>query len=80
MTACSVLRKGQTRQVKSLFFGETKTMKSNWWRLEELEKKAYLEIVTRQKPLSYFDEFVKEWNRQGGEKIRGEVAQELKGK
>lgn len=80
MTACSVLRKGQTRQVKSLFFGETKTMKSNWWRLEELEKKVYLEIVTRQKPLSYFDEFVKEWNRQGGEKIRGEVAQELKGK
>ncbi len=80
MTACSVLRKGQTRQVKSLFFGETKTMKSNWWRLEELEKKVYLEIVTGQKPLSYFDEFVKEWNRQGGEKIRGEVAQELKGK
>lgn len=80
MTACSVLRKGQTRQVKSLFFGETKSMKSNWWRLEELEKKAYLEIVTGQKPLSYFDEFVKEWNRQGGEKIRGEVAQELKGK
>lgn len=80
MTACSVLRKGQTRQVKSLFFGETKTMKSNWWRLEELEKKAYLEIVTGQKPLSYFDEFVKEWNRQGGEKIRGEVAQEFKGK
>lgn len=80
MTACSVLKKGQSRQVKSLFFGETKTMKSNWWRLEELEKKAYLEIVTGQKPLSYFDEFVKEWNRQGGEKIRGEVAQELKGK
>mgnify|MGYP000324896386 FL=1 len=80
MTACSVLRKGQTRQVKSLFFGETKTMKSNWWRLEELEKKVYLEIVPGQKPLSYFDEFVKEWNRQGGEKIRGEVAQELKGK
>lgn len=80
MTACSVLKKGQTRQVKSLFFGETKTMKSNWWRLEELEKKVYLEIVTGQKPLSYFDEFVKEWNRQGGEKIRGEVAQELKGK
>lgn len=80
MTACSVLRKGQTRQVKSLFFGETKTMKSNWWRLEELEKKVYLEIVTGQKPLSYFDEFVKEWNRQGGEKIRGEVAQELKGR
>ena len=80
MTACSVLRKGQTRQVKSLFFGETKTMKSNWWRREELEKKVYLEIVTGQKPLSYFDEFVKEWNRQGGEKIRGEVAQELKGK
>ena len=80
MTACSVLRKGQTRQVKSLFFGETKTMTSNWWRLEELEKKVYLEIVTGQKPLSYFDEFVKEWNRQGGEKIRGEVAQELKGK
>lgn len=80
MTACSVLKKGQTRQVKSLFFGETKTMKSNWWRLEELEKKVYLEIVTGQKPLSYFDEFVKEWNRQGGEKIRGEVAQELKGR
>ena len=49
-------------------------------KIEELEKKVYLEIVTGQKPLSYFDEFVKEWNRQGGEKIRGEVAQELKGR
>lgn len=77
MTACSVLGKGKTRQVKSLFFGETETMKGNWWRLEELEKKAYLEIVTGQKPLSYFDEFVKEWKRQGGEKIRSEVEKEV---
>ena len=45
--------------------------------LEELEKKAYLEIVTGQKPLSYFDEFVKEWKRQGGEKIRSEVEKEV---
>lgn len=78
MTACSVLGKGRTRQVKSLFFGETETMKGNWWRLEELEKKAYLEIVTGQKPLSYFDKFVEEWKRQGGEKIRSEVEKEVK--
>ena len=78
MTACSVLGKGRTRQVKSLFFGETETMKGNWWRLEELEKKAYLEIVTGQKPLSYFDKFVEEWKRQGGEKIQSEVEKELK--
>ena len=53
-------------------------MKGNWWRLEELEKKAYLEIVTGQKPLSYYDKFVEEWKRQGGEKIRSEVEKELK--
>ena len=44
----------------------------------EEEKKAYLEIVTGQKPLSYFDEFVKEWKRQGGEKIRSEVEKEVR--
>ncbi len=78
ISACSVMHESNTKEVKSLFFGETKTMKSQWWKLEELEKEAYLQIVTGQKPISYFDEFVKNWEKQYGSQITNEVADEVK--
>ncbi len=48
-------------------------MRNSWWQLNELEKKAFISIVTGDEPLSYFDEFVREWMSEGGNNITQEV-------
>ena len=63
----------RVREVKSVYFSETKTMRNSWWQLNELEKKAFISIVTGDEPLSYFDEFVREWMSEGGNNITQEV-------
>ncbi|MDO5520542.1 MAG: extracellular solute-binding protein [bacterium] len=78
INACSLINKANTKKVDSLFFGTTETMQSEWWQLEKMEKKAYLEIVTGVKPIEYFDEFVKEWNEKGGLTITKEVSKIVK--
>lgn len=71
--ACSLLGSGKLEQVNSLFFGETETMSKCWWKLEEMEKEAFLKIVTGEKSSDYFDTFVEQWNNMGGEAITKEV-------
>lgn len=44
--------------------------------LDKLEEQMYLQIITGEKPIDYFDEFVAEWNRIGGDVLTREV-QEL---
>ena len=78
ITACRILKEGKVKTVQGLHFSNTATMKTKWWNLKKLEKQVYLEIVTGQKPLSYFDDFVKQWNRQGGKKITQEVVEKVK--
>jgi putative aldouronate transport system substrate-binding protein len=41
--------------------------------LSKLEAETYLKIIYGDKPVDYFDEFVKEWNANGGEQITAEV-------
>lgn len=77
VTACAILTEGKIRAVQTLHFGDTPTMKKSWWKLEKLEKQVYLEIVTGQKPLSYFDEFVEKWYEEGGRDIMKEVSEKL---
>lgn len=69
---------GRLDYVESLFFGETATMKTDWWKLRDYEKETYLQIVTGDKNISSFDVFVKKWNSSGGAQITEEVRQELK--
>ncbi|MGN0240452.1 MAG: peripheral protein, partial [Candidatus Weimeria sp.] len=73
ITAAHKISDERVKEVKSVYFSETKTMRSNWWQLTELEKKAFISIVTGDKPLSYFDEFVREWMSEGGNNITQEV-------
>ena len=58
---------------QSLFYGQTETMSTHWWKLEELEELTYIEMIVGEKDISDFDEFVKEWNRLGGQQITQEV-------
>lgn len=52
-------------------------MKTKWLSLCESEKEIYLQIVTGDKNISYFDVFVKKWQSGGGIKITNEVNDEL---
>ena len=76
--ACSLLDSKNIIEVESLYFGETETMRSVWWKLQELENQAYLKIVCGEEEISYFDTFVEEWLSMGGGQIVEEVAAELK--
>ena len=41
--------------------------------MQQLEKKAFIQIIMGKKPVSYFDTFVKEWYRKGGEALTESV-------
>lgn len=75
--ACALLQEEYLEVISPVFSGETKSMASGWWKLQELEKKAYLELITGEKDMSYFETFVEEWKEQGGEQILKEVQQQI---
>lgn len=77
ITACRLLDEAEINVVESLFFGETQTMKSDWWKLEEMENKIYLQIVTGELGIDEFDNFVTEWSENGGTQITREVREYL---
>ncbi len=62
-------------KVESLFFGVTTTMKTEWWRLESLESETFLKIISLEESINHFDDFVKNWYDEGGEKITKEVTE-----
>ncbi len=64
-------------RVYSAFYGMTDTMEKRWVNLTKLELDAYLQIILGNKPIDYFDEFVKQWNQQGGEAITKEVNEKM---
>ncbi|MEO3946334.1 extracellular solute-binding protein [Gorillibacterium sp. CAU 1737] len=51
----------------------TPTMKSKGELLKKLATESYLKIIYGEKPIEYFDEFVKQWLDNGGQKITDEV-------
>lgn len=71
--ACKILADAKTEEIKTYYFAETETMRTVWWKLKQMQKQAYLEIITGQKPLDYFDTFVNQWYETGGEDILQEV-------
>lgn len=75
--ALSLLESDKIKKIKSYYFGQTKTMQSEWWKLKNLENKSYLKIISGEEDLSYFDTFVKKWKAQGGSKITKEVQKEV---
>lgn len=60
-----------------VFFGTTKTMEKKWANLGKLEEESFIKIVTGNKPLDYFDTYVSNWKKQGGDEIISEIKEEL---
>ncbi|MBO9607639.1 MAG: hypothetical protein J7639_16890 [Paenibacillaceae bacterium] len=67
-----------TKEVYSEYYGITKSMETKWANLTKLENEAFLRIIVGDKPLDYFDTFVDDWKKQGGDDITKEVAAEIK--
>ncbi|WP_274366110.1 extracellular solute-binding protein [Paenibacillus thermotolerans] len=59
--------------IYSEFYGTTKTMGRKMTNLYKLEVDSFIKIITGEKDLDYFDEFVKQWKQQGGDEITKEV-------
>ena len=78
MTAASLVAKTEVNKVTPVFFGSTKSMPLKWPTLDKMEQEMLLKIITGEKPVDYFDEFVTEWNKTGGEQITEEVNQAIK--
>lgn len=75
ITACSLLAKANLKKIESLYFDETKTMENQWWKLRQMEKEYYLQIVTGDLEIDAFDEFAEKWYSSGGTAITKEVQQ-----
>lgn len=75
ITASHKISDKRIREVPAVYFTETDTMKKNWYRLNQLEQKTLISIVTGDEPLSAFDDFVDSWMKNGGKKITQEVRQ-----
>ena len=69
--ACALLEEERLSVISPIFSGET--MAEKWSELQELEKEAYLRIISGEEELDYFDIFVEEWLEQGGVQITQEV-------
>ena len=78
MAAASLVAETEVNKVTPVFFGSTKSMPLKWPTLDKMEQEMLLKIITGEKPVDYFDEFVTEWNKTGGEQITEEVNQAIK--
>ncbi|GGD58983.1 extracellular solute-binding protein [Paenibacillus nasutitermitis] len=63
--------------VRNVFFGKTATMQRKWAILTKLENETFLKIILGDEPIEKFDDFVKEWNKLGGDEVLKEIKAEI---
>lgn len=71
-------RENSFNWVDPVYWGTTETMKSNWANLQKLEEETFIKIVTGSLTVDDFDNYVKEWNDQGGSQIISEIEATIK--
>ncbi|MDQ6417932.1 extracellular solute-binding protein [Paenibacillus sp. LHD-117] len=75
MVGGSPLVDNEMNGVYSVTYSQTKTMERKWEKLQKLEEETFLKIILGVAPLDTFDEFARDWKRQGGEQIIQEVSE-----
>lgn len=68
---------GSFAWVSPFYPGTTETMKSNQANLDKLEEETFIKIIIGELSIDAFDQFVEDWNAQGGAQICEELAQTL---
>ena len=76
--ACSLLSDEKIQRVNTIYPTRTKTTETYRYTLKELESETFLKIIRGESELSSFDDFVKEWQEEGGDEIIQEMIQERK--
>lgn len=66
------------QRVNTIYPTRTKTTEAYRYTLKELESETFLKIIRGESELSAFNEFVKEWQEEGGNEIIQEMIQERK--
>ncbi len=59
--------------VDPVFWGTTKTMEAKWANLQKLEEETFIKLITGDLPMDAFEQFVTQWNEQGGAQILEEI-------
>lgn len=70
---CNVANSDANTYVSPCFWGMTETMEDMWTSLKTMEDEVFMKIVMGEEDITAFDDFVKQWNEQGGEQITREV-------
>jgi putative aldouronate transport system substrate-binding protein len=70
--ACMLLNDPANVDVTMYSF-TTESMADLWPNLQKLESEMIVQIISGQKPLDYFDDFVTQWKQSGGDQITSEV-------
>lgn len=73
----ALVGKSKVQEVNPVFFGSTASMSLKWPTLSKMEQEMYLKIITGEEPVDYFDSFVVNWKKTGGDQITQEVNQAL---
>ena len=71
--ASTILDAPENENIQQAFDYTTESMASLKPALDSLEDQTVLQIITGDKPLDYFDQFVTQWKSIGGDKITQEV-------
>lgn len=64
--------------MNTIYPTRTKTTEAYRYTLKELESETFLKIIRGESELSAFNDFVKEWQEEGGNEIIQEMIQERK--
>lgn len=67
--APNAVAQANIKEINPVFFGNTPSMTLKWPTLSKMEQEMYLKIITGEKPVDYFDEFVETWKKTGGDEI-----------
>lgn len=74
----TLTQNNQFQWLTPVFPETTPTMETNWANLEKLEEETFIKIVTGVIDVeSGFEQFVTDWNAQGGVQISQEIAEQL---
>lgn len=80
IVARNVVAEANLKVTHPIFFGNTASMTLKWPTLEKMEQEMYLKIITGEESVDYFDTFVENWKKTGGDQITEEVNQAVKEK
>lgn len=71
--AGNLTQDSRNQTVEEVIVNNTESMGELWAAMDTLQQQAFIQIITGEKPLDYFDEFVAQWKSMGGDKITQEV-------